>query len=86
MNTTGSTSEELLSEFAEATDEAAEKTGRMFSDLLDEVREEEAERDLPGNDEDTQLYVLFETNHLDLKLPEEGVTRMNVSRLGTCIW
>jgi IS4 transposase len=62
---------ELLSEFAEATDEKAEKTGRMFSDLLDEIREGEAERDLPGNDEDTQLYMLFETNHPDLELPEE---------------
>lgn len=63
---------EMLSEFAEATEEDAEKTGRMFGDLLDEIREEEEERDLPGNDDDTQLYILFETNHPDLELPEEG--------------
>lgn len=62
---------ELLSEFAEATEKDVEKTGRMFGDLLDEIREKEAERDLPGNDDDTQLYMLFETNHPDLELPEE---------------
>lgn len=69
---TGSTSKELLSEFAEATEEDAEKTGRMFGDLPDEIREEEEERDLFGNDDDTQLYILFETNHPDLELPDEG--------------
>lgn len=63
---------EMLSEFAEATEEDAKKTGRMFGDLLDEIREEEEERDLPGNDDDTQLYMLFETNHPDLELPDEG--------------
>lgn len=66
----------LVSEFAEVTEEdseeGSERTGRMFGDLLDEIREEEAERDLPGNDRDTRLYILFETNHPDLELPEEG--------------
>jgi IS4 transposase len=62
---------ELLSEFAEATDEDIEDTGRMFEDLIEEIYEEEAERNLPGNEEDTQLYILFETNHPDLKLPDD---------------
>jgi IS4 transposase len=63
---------ELLSEFSEATEDDSKNTRRMFGDLLDEIREEEAERDLPGNDDDTQLYMLFETNHPDLELPREG--------------
>lgn len=42
----------------------------FFFGLLDEIREEEAQRDLPGNEEDTKLYLLFETNHPDLELPD----------------
>lgn len=30
---------------------------------------DEAERDLPRNEEDTQLYMLFETNHPDIDVP-----------------
>jgi IS4 transposase len=61
---------ELLSEFAEATDDDVESVGRMFGDVIEDVREEEEQRDLPGNEEDTQLYMLFETNHPDLELPD----------------
>jgi len=63
---------ELLSEFADTTEDDVENVGRMFGDVIDEIREEEAERDLPGNEEDTNLYMLFETNHPDLQLPDEA--------------
>ncbi|UPM44834.1 transposase [Halocatena salina] len=66
------TRQELLEEFAEVTDEEVENVGRMFGDVIDEVREEEEDRELPGNEEDTRLYMLFETNHPDLEIPEEG--------------
>ena len=62
----------LLSDFAEATEEDQEDVGRMFGDLIEEIREEEAERALPGNDEDTRLYLLFETNHPDLQPPDDS--------------
>jgi len=64
--------QELLAEFADVTDEDVENVGRMFGDVIDEVREEEEDRELPGNEEDTRLYMLFETNHPDLEIPEEG--------------
>ncbi len=41
----------------------------MFGDVIDEVREEEDEQELPGSEEDKELYMLFETNHPDLELP-----------------
>ncbi|QFU84522.1 transposase [Natronorubrum aibiense] len=63
--------QELLQEFAEATESDAEDVGRMFGDVIEEIREEEDDRDLPGNEEDTRLYMLFETNHPDLQIPDE---------------
>lgn len=62
---------ELLTDFADATDKDTEAVGRMFGDLLEEIEEEEEDRTLPGNDEDTQLYILFETNHPDIDVPGE---------------
>lgn len=44
----------------------------MFGDVIDEVREEEEDRELPGNEKDMRLYMLSETNHPDLEIPEEG--------------
>ena len=53
--------QELLQEFAEATESDAEDVGRMFGDVIEEIREEE----------DTRLNMLFETNHPDLQIPDE---------------
>lgn len=64
--------QELLSEFADATDADIESVGRMFGDVIEEIREEEANRELPGNDKDVQLYILFETNYPDIELPDRN--------------
>ena len=64
--------QELLRDFAEATDADTEDVGQMFGEVIDEVREEEDEQELPGSEEDKELYMLFETNHPDLELPDEG--------------
>ncbi|MFC4541683.1 transposase [Halosolutus amylolyticus] len=61
--------QELLRDFAEATDADTEDVGQMFGDVIEEVREEEDEQELPGSEEDKELYMLFETNHPDLELP-----------------
>lgn len=57
------TRQELVSEFADIGGDSEER-GEMFSDLLDDLHEEEGE--LRGNDDDTRAYALFETNHPDL--------------------
>jgi len=44
----------------------------MFGDVIEEVREEEDEQELPGSEEDKELYMLFGTNHPDLELPDES--------------
>ncbi|MFC6977299.1 transposase [Halomicroarcula sp. GCM10025709] len=72
--------EGLLSDFAEATEEDEESAGRMFGDLIEEIREEEEERRLPGNDEDTRLYLLFETNHPDLQPPDDSESLSEVEK------
>jgi IS4 transposase len=64
--------QELLRDFAEATDADTEDVGQMFGDVIDEVREEEDEQELPGSEEDKDLYMLFETNHPALELPDEA--------------
>jgi IS4 transposase len=74
--------QELLRDFAEATDADAEDVGQMFGDVIDEVREEEEEQELPGSEEDKELYMLFETNHPDLELPgDEGEDGDEMSEL-----
>lgn len=62
---------ELLTEFADATEEDVEDVGRMFGDVIEDVQEQEDDQELPGNEEDTQLYILFETNHPDLEVPAD---------------
>ena len=64
--------QELLRDFAEATDAGAKDVGQMFGEVIDEVREEEKEQELPGSKEDKELYMLFETNHPDLELPGDA--------------
>ena len=63
--------QELLQEFGEAIESDAENVGRMFGDVIEEIHEAEEDRDLPGNEEDTRLYMMFETNHPDLHIPDE---------------
>lgn len=76
---------ELVSEFSEATENDSKNT-RRFGDLLSEIREEEAQRDLPGNEEDTKLYILFETNHPDLELPDEESEENEYSEVENTQW
>lgn len=49
----------------------------MFSDLLDDIREEEAERERAGNEKDTRLYTLFESNHPDITIPDEEEEKLS---------
>lgn len=72
--------EGLLSDFAEATEEDEESADRMFGDLIEEIREEEEERKLPGSNEDTRLYLLFETNHPDLQPPNDSESLSEVEK------
>jgi hypothetical protein len=58
--------QELLRDFAEATDADTEDVGQMFGDVI-----EEDEQESPGSEENKELYMLFETNHPDLELPDE---------------
>ncbi|WP_254763390.1 hypothetical protein [Natrinema marinum] len=64
--------QELLRDFAEATDADTENVGQMFGDVIEEVREEEDEQELPGSEEDKELYLLFETNYPDLEFPDDA--------------
>ena len=50
----------------------SEDVGQMFGDVIEEVREEEEDQELPGSEEDKELYMLFETNHPDLELPGDA--------------
>ncbi|PSP38020.1 hypothetical protein BRD20_09015 [Halobacteriales archaeon SW_8_65_20] len=75
----------MVSEFSEATENDSKNT-RRFGDLLSEIREEEAQRDLPGNEEDTKLYILFETNHPDLELPDEESEENEYSEVENTQW
>jgi IS4 transposase len=62
---------ELLREFAEATGDELEEVGSMFGDVVDEIRDDEEEQETVGSDEDASLYMLFETNHPDIDIPDE---------------
>jgi len=64
--------QELLREFSEVTDSGTEEVEQMFGDVIEEVREEEDKRELPGSEEDKKRYMLFETNHPDLEIPEDS--------------
>ena len=56
--------QELVDDFADIVEDTGESS--PFDDLVNDIREAEDEEDLPGNDEDTMAYALFETNHPDL--------------------
>jgi len=61
--------EEMAEELSDVVDEKAEKTRRMFANILEDLKEEEENRNLRGSDEDTRLYALFKTNHPDITIP-----------------
>ena len=62
---------ELLQEFAETTDNDLETVGSMFDGMVEEIKEDKSEQETVGSDEDVSLYMLFETNHPDLEIPDE---------------
>lgn len=66
----------LLREFADVTDEDVESVGSMFDEIIEEIEEEEAEQESVGSDEDVSLYILFETNHPDIEIPDGDVDAM----------
>jgi IS4 transposase len=73
--------QELLAEFADITKSDSDDIEQMFGDVVEEIREEEEERVLPGNEEDTQLYILFETNHPDLQVPDNDEKLTKIEEL-----
>lgn len=52
----------LMEDFADATEQEVDEAARMFSDFAEEIREEDEEHDLPGDESDSTRYILFETN------------------------
>jgi IS4 transposase len=64
--------QELLHEFSEVKDSDAEEIEQLFGDVIDEVRDEEDKRKLPGNKEDKDRFMLFESNHPALEIPENS--------------
>lgn len=64
--------QEMLEDFMDVADAEPEDVDRMFDDVVEEVYEEEQQRELPGNEDDTKLYILFETNHPDIEVPAEN--------------
>lgn len=63
--------EEMVDEFADVVDEDSETTRRMFEGFLEELYEEEEERNTRGSDADTRLYILFKSNHPDIRTPND---------------
>lgn len=58
--------QELAIDFAKVTGSEADEDGRdgpVGSDVVDEMREEEADEDLPSSEEYAKAYALFEANH-----------------------
>jgi len=58
--------QELVTDLAKVTGgepDDDDLDGPVGSDVVDEMREEEAEEELPGSEEDADAYALFETNH-----------------------
>ncbi len=63
--------EEMREELADLGISLEEDDDRHgFGSVVDEVRDDEANKPTPGNDEDVQAYVLFETNHPSVTIDE----------------
>jgi IS4 transposase len=67
---------ELLEEFNDLTGAKFEEDGSL-ADLLEDIREEEANKKTRGSEEDAKLYALFETNHPDIEIPDEEETGLS---------
>jgi len=66
--------QELLHEFSEVKDSDAEEIEQLFGDVIDEVRDEEDKRKLPGNKEDKDRFMLFESRITRLLKSQKTVT------------
>lgn len=75
--------QEMLEDFAEATGKDVETAGRMFSDITEEIREEDEEHDLPGDKSDSTRYILFETNDPNVSAPDSDTDRAEVIHMAT---
>lgn len=62
--------EEMVEELSDVLDQEADDTRRMFGEFLEEVYDDEEQRDLRGSDEDARVYTVFKTNHPDLELTD----------------
>jgi len=69
-NTEKTLREDMVEEFSDVLDQDIDDTRRMFGKFLEEVYDDEAQRNLRGSDEDTRLYMVFKTNHPDLDLTD----------------
>jgi hypothetical protein len=73
--------QELVEDFSEVTDNDEEEDREMFSDFLDEMHEEEEQREVRGSDADVESFAVFETNDPNLDVsgydsPEERLAEI----------
>lgn len=54
--------QELVEDFSEVSGTDIGENERMFSDFLEEVKEEEKEQPIRGSDADVEAYAIFQTN------------------------
>ena len=66
--------EQAIRDLADVTDADPGSVGRMFGEVIDEIQQDEHQRTLPGSKADKKLYILFETNHPDLEIPDSDAT------------
>ncbi|WP_211611466.1 transposase [Halorientalis persicus] len=73
--------QELMSDFAETVDEDRERVGEMFSEVVDEVREEEEQQPTRGSAADARQYQLFKTNHPDIDAPGSEMDEIDTAQM-----
>lgn len=64
--------QELIEDYAEATGTEVEESERMFSDLIDDMKEKEEERPTRGAQADVESYAVFRTNDPDVYVDEDA--------------
>jgi len=64
--------ENVVEEISDATDQDDEAIRGMFSEFLDEYRQQEEQRETRGNNTDAKLYKVFETNHPAITHPDDA--------------
>ncbi|SDK18747.1 Transposase DDE domain-containing protein [Halovenus aranensis] len=62
--------EEMVDELSDVLEQGTDDTRRMFGEFLEEVYDDEEQRNLRGSDEDARVYTVFKTNHPDLELTD----------------